>query len=337
MTVEVESFDLFAKEPLPEAEWLIEGVIERDSLAVLWGASGTGKSFVALDMALCIATGETWLGAYKTKRGDVFICMGEGARGGRRRARGWAKHRGIESIPGAYFYPAAPLIRDPKVLEAFLKEVKKKMPKLVIIDTLARSFTGDENSAGDMNEWVKAAVRIQQETGACVLIVHHTAKAVKKGSKPTERGSGALRGAVDTSIYVSKGDLNVVTIENPKQKDGKEFDPITVELQEVVLREATGEKPRMTTLVIAPSEGPMALLSIDTAEPRDLALALLERASPLSKTEWLAMLHEEQTKHKLPLTPKSTFMRWPEKFLKEGQIVLEDGKYAPAGEEEEED
>lgn len=325
LIVEVEAFDVFAKEPLPEPQWLIESVMERDSLAVLWGASGSGKSFVALDMALCIATGTRWLEKYPTTQGPVFYAAAEGGRGMRRRGRAWAKRHGFASIPDMYFYPAAPLIRDPKFLEEFLKMVKKTNPALVVIDTLARSFTGDENSAADMNEWIKAAVRIQNETGACVLIIHHTAKALKKGSKPTERGSGALRGALDTSIYVSRDEMGQVLIQNPKQKDGPEFEDITVGLEEVVLREAMDGKPKMTSLVVVPGSSPLELIHLDAD---DLALALLdEEGKGITKTEWLKRLNDAQAERALPATPKTTFFRWIERWVKSGHIIHDDGHY----------
>jgi len=72
---------------------------------------------------------------------------------------------------------------------------------LVVLDTLARTFgEGDENTAQDMSAYVGACDRLRTETGAHVAIVHH---GTKEGA--TARGSGALLGAVDLSVRVSKG------------------------------------------------------------------------------------------------------------------------------------
>ena len=52
-------------------EWLIEGLLEQDTLAMCFGASGSGKTFLVLDLALCVATGRTWNG-YAAKKKPVF-------------------------------------------------------------------------------------------------------------------------------------------------------------------------------------------------------------------------------------------------------------------------
>ena len=99
----------------------------------------------------------------------------------------------------------------------------KLQPGLVVIDTLARSFVGgDENSATDMGELVDAVQRIQTEVKCAVILVHHTGK--KGGPQTQERGSSALRGAMDTMVRVGMS-KRVVTISCDKQKDAEPFDP----------------------------------------------------------------------------------------------------------------
>lgn len=324
--VDIEKFTTFTAEPLPEAEWLIDRIFERDSLALLFGASGEGKSFVSLSMAIAIASGTPWLDTYATKQGPVVYAIGEGPRGMRRRAFAAARHAGLKDIPELYFYPAAPQLRTEAGCDQFLKLVKPLNPALVVIDTLARSFVGgDENTAKDMGEWVAAATRIQRETGACVMPIHHTAKNKKPGMPPTERGSNSLRGAVDTSIGVSMKD-GVIQLVNYKQKDDEVFKPIHIATETFVIKPATEEKPAMTTLVLSALAAtiPPELM----ADVPELALDILSKApEPLSKTEWLRLLHEEQRKKKLTLTAKATFFRWPEKWVKEGGVVEVDGKY----------
>src|SRR4051812_9860926 len=95
---EVEPFSTFSAEPLPEAQWLIEPLFERDSQVVLWGESGSGKSFVALSWALHIATGLPWLGKYPVKKAPVIYCVGEGDRGMRRRGRAGAIEYGFAGV-----------------------------------------------------------------------------------------------------------------------------------------------------------------------------------------------------------------------------------------------
>jgi hypothetical protein len=315
---EAEPFDRFAAEPLPEAQWLIEPFFEKDSQVVLWGESGSGKSFVALSWGMAIATGTAWLGKYPTIQANVLYCVGEGDRGMRRRARAGQIEYGFKSIPGFWFYPMAPRIRDPKVLGEFLKMVKRCQPGLVIIDTLARSFSGDENKAEDMNDWLNAAMIIQRETGACVMVVHHTAKAVKKGGVATERGSGALRGAMDTSIMVRGGEA--ITLHCIKQKDDKPFEDVALFLKEIELRPATATRKSLTSGVIIEHTDTVPVAILPPATPIELALAKL--VEPMTVEEW--RLNLDKATRPAP----ATMYRWASKLEAEGLIVQdEEGKW----------
>ena len=73
--------------------------------------------------------------------------------------------------------------------------------RLIVLDTLSRMIgSGDEDKARDINMVVQRAEQVQRETGAHVLIVHHSGKDRDRGM----RGSNALLGAVDASIEVSR-------------------------------------------------------------------------------------------------------------------------------------
>ena len=324
--VEVESFKNFVKDPLPEAQWLIEPLFEQDSMAILWGASGEGKTFVMIDMLMAIALGTAWLGKYPVLQGNAVYAIGESPRGVTRRAAGAARFRGLSDVPGLHFYPGAPQILSPEGLQHFIKQIVSLHPRIVVIDTVARSMTGaDENAAKDMGMFVHACSQIQASTGACVMLVHHTAKSRKKGQPPTERGSGALRGAMDTSIGVSMLD-GAITLTNYKQKDDGLFSPITIGTEVFTLVPGTEHKKPMTTLVLVPIEETVPVSLLDMPQ---LAVALLtQHRQPCNKTQWLELLNNEQLKRGLKLTPRPTFFRWPEKLVAEGQVVEHEGLFS---------
>jgi len=113
-------------------------------------------------------------------------------------------------------------------------------PRLVLLDTLARCAVGlDENSAQDMGRAIAGFDAIRRALSCCVLVLHHT---TKNGS--TERGSSALRGALDTMWLLERPDPQgpAVTLSCDKAKDGVPFDPIALSLEPVgasaVLRRA---------------------------------------------------------------------------------------------------
>ena len=200
---------------------LIEGVLPENSfLILLYGSPGTFKSFIALDMSLSISAGIKWQG-HKTKQCHVLYSAAEGQAGALKRIYAWKKYHGIKSLDNFTLMPMPCLVDNKLELDQFINAIKSMpvVPAVVVLDTLARSMSGDENSTSDMGKIVQAAGRITEETGAQVLIVHHTGKDEKRGP----RGAIALLGATDTMFYLCKTDHLQTTMICERQKDNEPF------------------------------------------------------------------------------------------------------------------
>jgi hypothetical protein len=242
--------DIDQIESLAPPTWLIENILTENGLSMIWGRSGAMKSFVALDMALCVATGHPWHG-HAVKQGLVIYLAAEGAHGLGRRAIGWRRSRGTD-LPKPSFrlipHGLALTSDDLNALCEALAELPSK-PALVVIDTLARTIgAGDENKTPDMNAYVNAADRIRESTGANVLIIHHSGVHEEK----RERGSNALRGAADTVIKVQrKNDQLDIINQAPegKQKDAEEFKTVKLRTAKVAFQSKPNE-PEQTTLIL---------------------------------------------------------------------------------------
>lgn len=210
---------------LTEIQWIIEGYVESDSLAQIFGDPGCGKSFVAIDMACSIATGTDWHG-HEVKQGSVFYIAGEGHNGLARRFKAWELGKGV-SLKGAPIYKShrAAQLYDATEAAIVAESIKKLaeeagcMPSMIIIDTLARNMGGDENSTEDMNAFVQHLdVYLRQPYRCCVLVVHHSGAADKDRS----RGSTALRGALDAEYKVHyDGTTNIIAFSGKKMKDAE--------------------------------------------------------------------------------------------------------------------
>lgn len=202
---------------MPDARWLVPEVLGEAGIALLYGAPQQGKSALVLDLAIALALGVPWADR-PLKCGNVIYGVLEGAVGFRRRALAAEAQRGI-SLGKRFIFVEEPvnLMKDEDVLK-LIKLVVLKDGKLVIIDTLASSLAGegDENSNRDMSKYLHGAKRIAQETGAAVLIIHHTGR---DPNATMERGASALRGNVDTSIRVSRSDKHYKW-EVVKSRDG---------------------------------------------------------------------------------------------------------------------
>ncbi|GAA3738009.1 hypothetical protein HDA32_005361 [Spinactinospora alkalitolerans] len=209
---------------IPDPEPIIDRVLYRDSLAWVHGKPGHGKSFVSLDWAGCVATGRTWQQHTISHPGTVVYLVAEGVTGVRQRVRAWEDAAGTR-MDGVKFLPVAVQLLSHIDRDAFVRLVAELAPVLVVIDTQARVTVGaDENSAQDMGKLVAAADTIREATGACVLLVHHEARA-----GDTLRGSTALEGAATTLIRITK-DGPTVRVDCTKQKDAEPFPPILLRL-----------------------------------------------------------------------------------------------------------
>jgi hypothetical protein len=207
----------FADRPPPE--WIIQDILPKGELAVLFGESGSGKSFIALDMAMSIARGIDWNGN-PVKQGRVVYIAAESAGGMRNRLRAYAEHHqcSLEGVP-LLILPSTPNLLDTADSAALTASIEASgICDVVFIDTLAQTTPGgDENSATDMGKAISNCKKIHQATGAIVVPVHHAGKDLTKGA----RGWSGLRAAADAEFEVSRTE-NARFIKISKQKDGED-------------------------------------------------------------------------------------------------------------------
>lgn len=212
--------DELAKQP--PGPYLVKGMLQRHSHAVMYGAPGEGKTFVALDLAYHVACGLPWQ-ERRVHQGPVLYLAYEGIGGLAKRAAALGKKYEDAEVP-LYIVAADYNLRDVagrKALAEDLAQLPEK-PVLVVIDTLARAMKGgDENSAQDMGALNDAVSALIQATGACVLLVHHSGKNKDNGA----RGSSALLGAIDTEIQVDSRQIF-----SRKQRDVEPAPPLGFKL-----------------------------------------------------------------------------------------------------------
>jgi KaiC/GvpD/RAD55 family RecA-like ATPase len=204
----------------PPGEWLIKGVVPDAELVVLFGASGSGKTFVALDMAFAVAQGLPWRG-HRTKKGRVVIIAAEGAGGLTKRVRAYAKHHAIDLRDVAIdVITAAPNFLHEEDIAEVLAEIKALGEvALVVVDTLAQVTPGaNENGAEDMGRALANLRLIREMAGATVMAVHHAGKDASKGS----RGWSGIKAAADAQIEVIRHEDGQREIHLEKMKDGED-------------------------------------------------------------------------------------------------------------------
>lgn len=181
--------------------WTVRGVIPAQGLACIYGASGSGKSFLALDLCAAVADGkQPWFGR-RLERTPVVYAALEGEHGFRQRVNAWQLHHGRD-VPTNLRFVLQPFdLRERQDLSdlADAATASGAGRGLLVIDTLNRATGGsDENSSKDMGDIIDAAKTLQSQLGGTVLLVHHTGKDQTKGL----RGHSSLHAALDAAIEV---------------------------------------------------------------------------------------------------------------------------------------
>lgn len=210
---------------LPEPRWLLPGTLPESGVSMIYGPQASYKSFLALSIALDVATGLnlTGLAAEGSERPDprhVLYIVGEGAFGIRKRVEAWRVAAGEPSLQNFRLVAAMPALSSTEDFDEFVNTVVDAgvRPALVVVDTVARAMYGfDENSALDMGRLVRNADAMKEGWNCNVLLIHHSSK------QGMARGSGALSAAVDTELRVS-AQKKRLTVSMTKQKDAEQWE-----------------------------------------------------------------------------------------------------------------
>lgn len=207
---------------LPKSQWIIKGILPRSAdPSLLFGASGSGKSFLALDMALAIARGEDWFG-HRSKQTRVVYLAAEGGSGVGKRIKAYCDRRGvdIDKLP-IDVITGCPNILEQDDISELVRSLAASGPYgLVIVDTLAQVTPGaNENTAEDMGRALANLKALGEATGATVQVVHHAGKDLNRGS----RGWSGIKAAMDSQLEVQRDpDTGTRSFRVEKMKDGED-------------------------------------------------------------------------------------------------------------------
>ena len=273
----IESWQSVKDEPV---NWLIEGVIPEKSFVALYGPPASFKSFIAMDIAECIASGRDWLGKKINGTGPVLYIAGEGHGGIGARIAAIKQHHNTPDEAQVFVVRSQINLRssvdDFTNLILAIDELVQGLGvdlRMIVIDTLARAFGGgNENSSDDMGAFIQATGKIQNRYRCSLMLLHHAGKDTTKGL----RGHSSLLGAVDTQMEIIRfPQTREGLILMSKQKDGEDGQNYGFEAIEVELPLREGEMSTSKSLAIKHREtisGEMekARKGQETKEPPDV-------------------------------------------------------------------
>jgi KaiC/GvpD/RAD55 family RecA-like ATPase len=204
----------------PPLQWWVKGVVPKADLMVIYGESGSGKSFFALDLFGAIARGVEWQGR-RVQQAKVVYLAAEGQHGIANRVAAYIHKHDIAPADFAIdMIVNAPNLLTTEDTKAVIDVLKDGGCGILIVDTLARVTPGaDENAGKDMGKVLAHCARISEALGCLVVLIHHAGKDASKGA----RGWSGVRAAVDTEIEVGRIDDDR-WVRVTKQKDGRDGD-----------------------------------------------------------------------------------------------------------------
>ena len=186
---------------LPPLTWLVKDLVPAKGLAVIYGQPGSGKSFVAMDMACAIAAGSpSWFGA-KVKSAPVAYVVLEGASGMGQRLLAWQLHHRKPAPSNLRFDIGNFTLMTAADAQSLASEILEQLGPgaMVIVDTLNQSAPGaDENSSVDMGKIISNSKLLAEAIGGLVVLIHHAGKDNSRGA----RGHSSLHAATDAVIEV---------------------------------------------------------------------------------------------------------------------------------------
>jgi hypothetical protein len=247
-----------AIKPALDSNDFVEGLLASSSLVVIYGEPGSGKTFWVLDICLHVADGRQWRDRAVEQGAVIYLAL-EGGAGIRNRIAAARERMALpDTTPLVLVQCPVDLCHgnaDAAKVIATIKLIGKRLAlpvRIVVVDTLARAMAGgNENAPEDMGALVAHSDLIRDQSGACVLYVHHCGKDAARGS----RGHSSLKAATDTEIEVTRGAERGSIARVTRQRDMESEGSFAFRLEPVELGRNQRGKP-VTSCVVTPADAP---------------------------------------------------------------------------------
>lgn len=235
---------------------LIERTLGVTGITMIYGESNTGKTFLAIELSMCLATGRKFLGRNVNKTAVLYVAS-ESPAGVMMRVRAWKQANQVDQAD-LFICPQQVNLYgsdyDKDIIIDTAKEINetyKVSIGLIIFDTLARVSSGANENSADMGLVMGRCDEIGMALATAVSVIHHAGKDSLKGA----RGWSGMRAHIDTEIEVSQSSLgSVAEITKQREIEGK-GDRIGFRLQPIIVGRNQWGNPRATCVVV-PCDAP---------------------------------------------------------------------------------
>ncbi|MGH2959037.1 MAG: AAA family ATPase, partial [Solirubrobacterales bacterium] len=298
---------------IPRPAWLLDQMLIAGKVNLLYGKSSTFKSFIAFHMAAAIASGTPCFGFDCVSPGAVFWIAAEGEDSLHPMALAWeTEFNNGTPIPDAHFAQLPYRVNlsgdhDLQRTQAEMQDVflADTPIRLIVVDTLSRTFEGEQNSNDDGAAYIRQLEKLAEDTGSAVLLIHH-------GSKYGDGPRGAYAFFADSTLVIHQerpdADKSEAKLTWEKSRGQKQPEPLHVFGKSV----SYGSGSEEASLVFKSQVDRIPALK----SQQDALRALKACNAGMTFTEWESASGLAETTFKRAL-----------KALVEGQFVTQDGDH----------
>lgn len=194
-------------------EWLVDGLLEYDTIARWIGEPGHYKSFMAISLGMCVARGIPWMG-FRAGPGDVLYVASEGGTGIGKRIEAFRRRHGLSAEDGRNFRVWSDGIRigGPN-WQSWCDAVANALcPSLIIFDTQSKCAPDfDENNPSQMAQMIGHLEYLRRKTNACILLLHHPVKNGTGEVRKQGRGSNTVTAGIESEAFVERLKTNALS------------------------------------------------------------------------------------------------------------------------------
>lgn len=216
--LEIVNASSLAEEPAPTREWLIPGLIPAREITMLSGDGGTGKSLLALQLAVAHAAGTDWAGQVPDRGHTLFVSAEDDVPELHRRLAVINRAVGatVEDLRNLDILPlagrdailAAPgpgrdILRETQLFKALEAKLDELRPDLLILDTLADLFGGDEIKRPHARQFISLLRGLAIRYRLTILLLSHPSLSGMSSGAGTS-GSTAWSNSVRSRLYLER-------------------------------------------------------------------------------------------------------------------------------------
>jgi len=214
---------------------IIEGLLREGETMNLIAPPKTGKSWLATDLALAVASGDKWLGRYSTRKGRVLLLDNElhlNLLVDRLDQIAKARNMPQEALDDVHIKPIRGHLRDLYFIGNYLKRFGKGFYRMIILDAFYRFMPDrmDENDNRGIGGLYNFLDRLADQLGCAFVLIHHTSKGIQAGKAVTDvgAGAGAQSRAADTHTILRRHQEEGVVVFDAAVRSWKPIKPISL-------------------------------------------------------------------------------------------------------------